>query len=196
MRLFDDLIFLRRLAHHKNVIRFLGAVVKIGYPLCIITEYLPNGDLASYLKANPYQPEHVLNAFVKGISSGVKYLHTQEIVHRDISARNILLTQDLVPKISDCKILKNHLIIFTVGMSRVLERKESNFTECNIGPLRWMSPELLLYQLYSYKSDAWSFGAVMVEIYTNNVPYPELSPAQVAANGIIFHASMYLLMFS
>ena len=67
-------------------------------------------------------------------------------------------------------------------MSRILADTDTNVTESNVGPLRWMAPELLLYQTYSTKTDAWSFGVMMSEIFNNGeIPYSKYSPSQAAS---------------
>lgn len=66
-------------------------------------------------------------------------------------------------------------------MSRILaEKEQANKTVSNVGPIRWMAPESLRHQMYSEKSDVWSFGIVMFEVIQQKLPYEELSPIQVA----------------
>lgn len=94
----------------------------------------------------------------------MRHLHLEYLVHRDIAARNILLSKDFEPKITD------------FGMSRVLESLESlNSTTSNLGPLRHMAPECLIHKQYGISSDVWSFGVLLYEILTASVPYAGLT---------------------
>lgn len=117
----------------------------------------------------PLNLEEVRKLLV-GCAKGLQHLHKHrnnhvnvysnlEFVHRDIAARNVLLSENLNPKISD------------FGMTRKLHLSQGyDFTKSTLGPIRWMSPESLKEQKYSmnlltfmitlvgYKSDAWSYG--------------------------------------
>lgn len=92
-----------------------------------------------------------------------------QIIHRDLAARNILVTEDRVCKISDFGFARD------VATSRVYERKSEGRL-----PIRWMAPESLFDNMYSAKSDAWSFGVLMWEIVTlGSTPYPGMAAADV-----------------
>jgi len=108
-----------------------------------------------------------LKKIIRGIVSGMLHLHCERIVHRDLAPRNILLTNERVPKISD------------FGLSRVTDSDQSQ-TKSDTGPLKHMAPECLLKMKYGFKSDVWAFGVTLWEIYERNDPYPNLSMIEVA----------------
>eukprot|EP01114_Cavostelium_apophysatum_P023219 TRINITY_DN8684_c0_g1_i1.p1 TRINITY_DN8684_c0_g1~~TRINITY_DN8684_c0_g1_i1.p1 ORF type:complete len:321 (+),score=68.72 TRINITY_DN8684_c0_g1_i1:133-963(+) len=159
---------LSNLRPHTNIVQFLGASLETGSPLCLVTEYMPGGNLFNYLRTNINVNNTMRRNWVNGIAAGMRHLQAEGIVHRDLAARNVLLTNDLAPKISD------------FGMSRFNESEGSSTTESGVGPLKWMAPESLSSMEYSVKSDVWSFGVTLFEIYTGQKPYETMSPAQTA----------------
>jgi serine/threonine protein kinase len=90
---------------------------------------------------------------------GVRHLHQQHIVHRDIAARNMLLAHNGVIKVGDFGLSRNTL-------------EDGYHTRSRTGPLRWMAVESLVQKTYSTRSDIWSFGILMWEIETRGLtPY-------------------------
>lgn len=163
---------LSALRPHTNIVQFQGACIEPGKPLCIVTEFLAQGDLFNWLRKNDKalaSDPKLINRIICGIAAGLRHLQSEGIVHRDLAARNVLLSGTLVPKISD------------FGMSRFTEADTAAVTQSTVGPLKWMSPELLLKQEYGVKSDVWSFGVLLVEIVTRDEPYPLLNNHQAAA---------------
>eukprot|EP01114_Cavostelium_apophysatum_P024652 TRINITY_DN971_c0_g1_i1.p1 TRINITY_DN971_c0_g1~~TRINITY_DN971_c0_g1_i1.p1 ORF type:complete len:622 (-),score=124.93 TRINITY_DN971_c0_g1_i1:30-1895(-) len=159
---------LSNLRPHVNIVQFLGASVELGKPFCLVTEFMPKGNLFSFLRANQKTISNQLRRkWVNGIAAGMRHLQEEGVIHRDLAARNILLTTDLSPKICD------------FGMSRINE-DDQNTTESGVGPLKWMSPESLMNREYSVRSDVWSFGVTLFEIYTAQKPYENMTPAQTA----------------
>ena len=129
----------RELRPHPNVVQMLGVSSDGPYPVMIL-EYCDGGSLDSKLfdMSKVWTVADQLRT-VTGIAKGLYHLHKNQIIHRDISARNILMNFNQ-PKISD------------FGMSRfVADTKKGSTTKSNIGPIRWMAPESLKNQSYSTK---------------------------------------------
>ncbi|KAL6065542.1 putative serine/threonine-protein kinase SIS8 isoform B [Balamuthia mandrillaris] len=164
---------MQRLPPHPNVVLLFGVCMDAENPLCIVTEFLPNGSLLDHLhdiKKKGARMEHGdMMRIAKGIAAGMMHLHAERILHCDLAARNVLLTGNLEAKVSD------------FGMARVLrEGQAQHQTNSNEGPVRWMAPESLRERVYSEKTDAWSFGVVLWEIATaGKVPFADKSNAQV-----------------
>ncbi|XP_070301051.1 ephrin type-B receptor 2 isoform X4 [Salvelinus sp. IW2-2015] len=141
---------------HPNVIHLEGVVTKSA-PVMIITEFMENGSLDSFLRQNDGQFTVIqLVGMLRGIASGMKYLADMNYVHRDLAARNILVNSNLVCKVSD------------FGLSRFLEDDTSDptYTSALGGkiPIRWTAPEAIQYRKFTSASDVWSYGIVMWEV--------------------------------
>lgn len=92
-----------------------------------------------------------------------------QIIHRDLAARNILVTEDHTCKIADFGFARD------VMSSHVYERKSEGRL-----PIRWMAPESLYDNIFSVKSDIWSYGVLIWEVVTlGSTPYPGISAADV-----------------
>ncbi|XP_051777990.1 ephrin type-A receptor 4b isoform X2 [Erpetoichthys calabaricus] len=155
---------------HPNIIRLEGVVTKCK-PVMIITEYMENGSLDSFLKKHDGQFTVIqLVGMLRGIASGMKYLSDMNYVHRDLAARNILVNGNLVCKVSD------------FGLSRVLEDDPEAAYTTRGGkiPIRWTSPEAIAYRKFTSASDVWSYGIVMWEVISyGERPYWEMSNQDV-----------------
>ena len=143
---------------HDNVTRLIG-VVTIGEPMLVILEYCENGSLDVYLeKYDTVFP--MLMKFSVDCAGGMAYLASLGFIHRDLAARNVLLGSDMTAKIAD------------FGMSRVSVDKNYYVAKSGQLPVRWTAPEALEHQRFSEKSDVWSFGILMYEIFTQGtLPY-------------------------
>uniref|UniRef100_A0A674PA42 receptor protein-tyrosine kinase n=1 Tax=Takifugu rubripes TaxID=31033 RepID=A0A674PA42_TAKRU len=148
-----------------NIVRLLAVCVDTD-PLCMITEYMENGDLNQFLFST-------LISMAVQIASGMKYLSSLNFVHRDLATRNCLVGKNCTIKIAD------------FGMSRNLYRGDYYRIQGRaVLPIRWMSWESILLGKFTMASDVWAFGVTMWEILTlcKDQPYSHLSDEQVIEN--------------
>ncbi|XP_008266030.2 ephrin type-A receptor 5 isoform X9 [Oryctolagus cuniculus] len=155
---------------HPNIIHLEGVVTK-SKPVMIVTEYMENGSLDTFLKKNDGQFTVIqLVGMLRGIAAGVKYLSDMGYVHRDLAARNILINSNLVCKVSD------------FGLSRVLEDDPEAAYTTRGGkiPIRWTAPEAIAFRKFTSASDVWSYGIVMWEVVSyGERPYWEMTNQDV-----------------
>ncbi|MBA0746998.1 hypothetical protein Gogos_009468 [Gossypium gossypioides] len=128
---------------HRNLVKLFGCCIK-GDERMLIYEYLPNKSLDNFI--------------FDGIARGLLYLHHDSrlrIIHRDLKASNILLDNDMNPKISD------------FGLARMFGGDQiEDKTRRVVGTYGYMSPEYAFYGRFSMKSDVFSFGVLILEIIT------------------------------
>jgi len=172
---FAEAEVMKKLTPHPNVTRLLGICSK---PVCMVLEFVDNGSLSAWLASKNTLDDETKVSIAHGIAAGMLHLHKAGIIHRDLAARNILLTKEMVPKVSD------------FGMSRQTLEDQTNKTASDIGPIRWMAPEAMKQKVYSQKTDAWSFGVVLYEILTRKLPYQNLDLVHVATNVIMRELSL------
>ncbi|XP_028658139.1 ephrin type-A receptor 5 isoform X1 [Erpetoichthys calabaricus] len=155
---------------HPNIIHLEGVVTK-SKPVMIVTEYMENGSLDTFLKKNDGQFTVIqLVGMLRGIASGMRYLSDMGFVHRDLAARNTLVNSNLVCKVSD------------FGLSRILEDDPEAAYTTRGGkiPIRWTAPEAIAFRKFTSASDVWSYGIVMWEVMSyGERPYWEMSNQDV-----------------
>uniref|UniRef100_A0A3P9KT14 Ephrin type-B receptor 3 n=1 Tax=Oryzias latipes TaxID=8090 RepID=A0A3P9KT14_ORYLA len=157
---------------HPNVIRLEGVLTR-SCPVLIITEFMENGALDSFLRLNDGRFTMTqLVGMLRGIAAGMKYLSDMNYVHRDLAARNILVNSNLVCKVSD------------FGLSRFLDDTSADPTyTSSLGgkiPIRWTAPEAIAFRKFTTASDVWSYGIVMWEVVSyGERPYWDMSNQDV-----------------
>lgn len=124
-------------------------------------EYCEAGDLSHYLHKQPVLKESEAQGLLQQLTSALKILWENNLIHRDLKPQNLLLQQDasgqLVLKIAD------------FGFARYVEPSDLAETLCG-SPL-YMAPEILRYEKYDAKADLWSVGAIAYEMVFGNPPY-------------------------
>uniref|UniRef100_A0A3B3ZKB8 receptor protein-tyrosine kinase n=1 Tax=Periophthalmus magnuspinnatus TaxID=409849 RepID=A0A3B3ZKB8_9GOBI len=167
-----------------NIIRLLCVCVTSD-PLCMVTEYMENGDLNMFLSQREIEStlthannipsvslSELLHMSVQ-IASGMKYLASLNFVHRDLATRNCLLDRRLTIKISDFGMSRN---LYSSDYYRIQGRA--------VLPIRWMAWESILLGKFTTASDVWAFGVTLWEMFTlcKEQPYSLLSDEQVIEN--------------
>lgn len=175
--LISEMEMMKMIGKHKNIINLLGACTQDG-PLYVIVEYASKGNLREYLRArrppgmeycyNPIcAPDELLSfkdlvSCAYQVARGMEYLASKKCIHRDVAARNVLVTEDNVMKIAD------------FGLARDIHHIDYYKKTTNGRlPVKWMAPEALFDRIYTHQSDVWSFGVLLWEIFTlGGSPYP------------------------
>ncbi|XP_030049460.1 tyrosine-protein kinase transmembrane receptor ROR2 [Microcaecilia unicolor] len=154
---------------HPNIVSLLGVVTK-EQPMCMIFGYSAHSDLHEFLvMRSPHsdvgstdddktvkstlEPADFLH-IVTQIAAGMEFLSSHHVVHKDLATRNVLVFDKLNMKISDLGLFRE---VYSADYYKLLGN--------NLLPIRWMSPEAIMYGKFSIDSDIWSYGVVVWETF-------------------------------
>ncbi|XP_077405948.1 mitogen-activated protein kinase kinase kinase 12 [Vanacampus margaritifer] len=154
---------LRKLKH-PNIITFKGVCTQAPC-YCILMEYCAQGQLYEVLRAGRKITPSLLVDWSMSIAGGMNYLHLHKIIHRDLKSPNMLITHDDLVKISD------------FGTSKELSDKSTKMSFA--GTVAWMAPEVIRNEPVSEKVDIWSFGVVLWEMLTGEIPYKDVDSSAI-----------------
>ncbi|CAH2066363.1 unnamed protein product, partial [Iphiclides podalirius] len=149
---------------HPNILTLVGVVYRddISASPWMVFEYMEWGDLAGVLRgsrgggrAGPTLDKPALLHVALQVALGMQYLAARRFVHRDLAARNCLVGAHLAVKIADFGMSRD---VYTCDYYKMGGERPM--------PVRWMSPESIVYARFTHESDVWSYGVVLWEIYS------------------------------
>nr|XP_021157055.1 focal adhesion kinase 1 [Columba livia] len=141
---------------HPHIVKLIGVITE--NPVWIIMELCTLGELRSFLQVRKYSLDLAsLILYAYQLSTALAYLESKRFVHRDIAARNVLVSATDCVKLGD------------FGLSRYME--DSTYYKASKGklPIKWMAPESINFRRFTSASDVWMFGVCMWEILMHGV---------------------------
>mmetsp|Transcript_7869 Transcript_7869/g.33103 ORF Transcript_7869/g.33103 Transcript_7869/m.33103 type:complete len:407 (+) Transcript_7869:216-1436(+) len=144
--------------HHENVVRLIGMSCSTEGDIYLVTELLGHGSIRDVLdKKGRNLRWDVRLKLACDSAKGMAYLHSRSVIHRDLKPKNLLVSSDWVGKVAD------------FGASTIKAATTQTMTV--VGTPAYMAPEVLSKSKYSEKADVYSFGVILVELYTGRRPY-------------------------
>ena len=148
--------------NHPNLVKYITSY-EDEEGIYIIMEFCIYGDLYSLLhivkKKKVYVNEEIIWDIAYQCLLGLEYLHSNQIIHRDIKLLNIFMSKNKIVKIGD------------MGMSKILDKKEMKLSR--VGTPLFLAPELILKEKYDFKADIWSLGCSIYHLAKTIPPFNE-----------------------
>jgi serine/threonine protein kinase len=160
---------LRNLGQHPNVVKYYYVdTTKDKTGVDIILEFVPGGSIRNLLNKFEAFDEKLIKIYTRQILEGLSYLHSKDIVHRDLKCANILVDNKGIIKLSD------------FGASKQLIENGRNHTngfqtKSVCGSPYWMAPEVVDMSGHGVQADIWSLGCCVIEMLTSKPPWSEFS---------------------
>ncbi|XP_028968346.1 uncharacterized protein LOC100897854 [Galendromus occidentalis] len=155
---------------HMNIVGFLG-VQQDGANINLFLEFVSGGTLASNLAQFGAFPESVVQRYARQLFQAVAYLHSRSVIHRDIKGNNVMVC----PGTGTIKIIDFGCATFDPSGT-----DHDRLAASARGTPYWMAPEVICQQECSHKSDMWSIGCTLIEMFQTKPPWYELSPLAAA----------------
>ena len=156
-----------RKLNHPNIIKYKYFVRQFNpdsqqHDFHNLIEFVKGEDLTQFVQRNGALPINQVKKFGLQILSGIKYLHENQIFHKDLKPANVLLSADLL-----------NIKIIDFGLSTKIDQNEENKQSKMAGTMKYMSPEQI-NGIQSFKCDIWAFGCILLTLLTGTEPFSNL----------------------
>ncbi|KAG0693252.1 kinase-like domain-containing protein [Suillus ampliporus] len=198
-----DEVFRRELGiwkrlRHSSILKFMGTTSDFGPSVALVAPWIANGTLTSFLKQNN-ETLALLDRLrlLHDVAAGLNYLHTfsltedgrtdlNPVIHGDLTGTNVLVDQDKRAYLADFGL--SGTLKQSTGMTYLAKMS------CHPGAMRWAAPELLTGEdscAVTTQSDIYSFGNIMLQVLTGNVPWPHLTREAAILRKVIFEGEIH-----
>ena len=159
-------INLLRALKHPNIVKYIQTDISDeDNTMDVLLEYVTGGSLKTLIAQYKKLEAPVIRMYTTQILSGLVYLHSKGVIHRDLKSANVLISQNGIAKLTD------------FGSSKQFEDLNMNneMAKSMKGSPYWMAPEVVSKVGHDYKADIWSLGCLVIEMVTGHPPWSNIS---------------------